>query len=220
VYINAYSKYAPHLRANSLKTFVSISDDNADPSTGPFALIAELAGLVPAIRTADAFIAAVKNLEPNSPMWSSWRYSGIYSFSLCPSAELGAVGTVYQDLVERTGGVAGDLCLQQFGPVFDELARQVVEAVTLSCDWEIPASPQRGTFDAGRTNVQLTLGGAVEKLFKVPDVSTCGSRDGWHYDSEVDPKKVVACPSTCTRIRAAAKAQVDLLFGCQTVLLL
>jgi hypothetical protein len=32
------------------------------------------------------------------------------------------------------------------------------------------------------------------------------------------PTQVVACPATCTRIQSVAQAQVDLLFGCETVL--
>jgi hypothetical protein len=219
VYINAYPKYAPHLREHSLKTFVTISDDNADPSTGPFAIVAQLGGLVPAIHSADAFIAAVDKLAPGSAMWSSWRYSGIYSFSICPSAELGAVGTVHQELVQRTQGVAGDLCLQEFAPVFNELARQVTAAVTLSCDWEIPA-PQGGVFDRDKTNVRLTVNGAVDQLLKVPEASKCGSVEGWHYDDEANPGHVVVCPVTCRRIQAAKAAQVDLQFGCQTLVLL
>ncbi len=220
VYINAYPKYSQYLRPNSLKTFVSISDDNADSSTSPFSIVAELGGLVPTIRTPDAFVAAVQKLAPGSPMWSSWRYSGIFSFTACPSAELGAVGTVHQQLVARTGGVAGDLCLQDFAPVFDKLAQQVADVVALSCDWQIPASPQGGAFDRAKTNVQLTLGSAVEQLRKVPDVSACGSREGWHYDNEAQPTKVVACPKTCERMQAAKDAQVDLQFGCQTLVLL
>jgi hypothetical protein len=221
VFINAYPKYAPHLRENSLKTFVVISDDDPTTAAGDLGFIGGITGLspLPMIDSADAFIGAVKNLAPKSSMWSSWRYSGIFAFTLCPSAEFGGVGVVYQQLVERTGGVAGDLCLQAFAPVFDELARKVVDVVTLACEWEIPKS-QGGTFDPAKTNVQLALDGALEKPLKVPDAATCGSRDGWHYDNEADPRKVVVCPSTCGRIQAATMAQVDLLFGCQTVLLL
>lgn len=212
VYINAYPSYRPHLRENALKTFVTISDDNADSETSPFGIL----GVRPVHHTADDFIAAVANLEPSSPMWSNWRYSGIYSFTLCPSAQFGAVGAVHADLVQRTGGVAGDLCLQEFALVFDELARKVADEVTLACDWEIPP-PQGGVFDAGKTNVQLALDGVVDPLFKVADASTCGSLEGWHYDDEADPTKVVVCASTCARIQAATEARVDLLFGCETM---
>jgi hypothetical protein len=215
VYINAYPNYRPHLRENSLKTFVTISDDNADSETSPFGPL----GVRPTHHDADQFIAAVEALEPGSPMWTMWRYSGIYSFTLCPSAQFGAIGVVHEDLVMRTGGVAGDLCLQEFAPVFDALAEQVVEAAVLACDWDIPASPPGGgTFDPSKTNVQLTLDGAAEPLFKVPDASACGDREGWHYDDETSPAQVVACPATCTRLQNVAQAQVDLLFGCETIL--
>jgi hypothetical protein len=214
IYVNAYPTYKPHLREGSLKTFVTITDDNADSETSPFGLL----GVRPTIHTADDFIAAVGNLEPGSPMWSDWRYSGIYSFTLCESAAFGAVGAVHEALVAKTGGVKGDLCLQQFAPVFDELAKQVAATVTLACDWAIPPPPQGETFDKSKSNVQVTLDGAVEQLLKVPDVSQCAAIEGWHYDDEAAPTKVVACPSTCSRIQAAVDAQVDLQFGCETLL--
>ena len=169
------------------------------------------------IHSAEASVAAVGNLEPHSPIGSNWRYSGIYSFSSCPSAQFGAVGVVHEALVKQTGGVAGDLCLQEFDPVFDALARGVTKAVTLACDWAIPpAAPGVPPFDKAKTNVQLTLDGAVEQSLKVADVSACGIVEGWHYDDEAAPIEVVACPATCTRIQAAARAQVLLLFGCRT----
>jgi hypothetical protein len=103
--------------------------------------------------------------------------------------------------------------------VFDALAEQVVQSAALACDWDIPASPPgAGTFDSTKTNVQLTLDGAAEQLFKVADATACGDREGWHYDNEASPARVVACPTTCTRLQNVAKAQVDLLFGCETIL--
>ncbi len=46
--------------------------------------------------------------------------------------------------------------------VFDALAEGVTKAVTLACDWAIPpATPGVPSFDKAKTNVQLTLDGAV-----------------------------------------------------------
>jgi hypothetical protein len=39
---------------------------------------------------------------------------------------------------------------------------------------------------------------------------------GRFYDNEAAPARVVACPATCARIQAAKRAQVDILFGCET----
>ena len=150
-------------------------------------------------------------------MWSDWRYSAIYSFTACGIGN--SEGAVHADLVSRTHGVGGDLCLQNFKPVFDDLAKQVMEVVTLACDWAIPPPPQGETFDPRKTNVQLTLDGTAEQLGKAATAADCGARDGWRYDEDAAPQRVVACPATCTRIQAAVKAKVDLLFGCETVAL-
>jgi hypothetical protein len=206
-FINTYPMYKEYLRESSFKTFVAISD--GDIQANPV--------FQQPIYSADTFIAAVDGLEPGSLMWQSWRYSAIYSFTPCGIGN--NEGITHADLVSRTQGVAGDLCLQDFKPVFDDLAKQLMEVVTLACDWAIPPPPQGETFDAGKTNVELTLDGTAESLGKAATVADCGSRDGWHYDDDAAPQRVVACPSTCTRIQTALSAKVDLLFGCETVVL-
>jgi len=200
VLINAYPSYKAQLRADSLKTFVSVTDDDAED---------------PPINSAQGFISAVQGLEPMDPVfWSNWHYSSIYCFTACEQAA--AVGAVHDDLVTQTAGVRGDLCLQDFKPVFDALAKQVLEGVKLECDWDIPDPMANQTFDAKKTNVQVTLDGALTPLGKAATVAECADRDGWHYDDEAAPTRVVACPASCTRIQAANAASVDILFGCAT----
>jgi hypothetical protein len=200
VLISAYPSYKAQLRPQSLKSFVSITDDDAED---------------PPINTAQGFISAVQALEPTDPaFWSSWSYSSIYCFTACEQAA--AVGTVHADLVMQTQGVGGDLCLQDFKPVFDRLAEQVLEGVKLECDWDIPDPMANQTFDKMKTNVQVTLDGALTPLGKATTAAECADRDGWHYDDEAAPTRVVACPASCTRIQAANAASVDILFGCAT----
>lgn len=206
-YIDLYPMYRDHLRESSFKTFVSISD--GDVAANPVQQ--------QPINSMDKFVSAVSQLEPSSAMWKNWRYSAIYSFSACGVGN--DVGVVHADLVKHTQGIAGDLCLQDFGPVFDDLAKQVTEIVALACDWEIPAPPAGELFDPRKTNVQLTIDAVTEPLSNAPTIMDCGTREGWHYDSEETPQRVVACPSTCARIQAARDAQVSVLFGCATVVL-
>lgn len=194
-YIYRYADYKQHLRENALKTFVSVSD--ADASTG-----------------ADKFVRDVMALEPSSNMWSNWRYAAIYPFVNC--GEDGGQGLVHADLVQRTMGIGGDLCQQDFAPVFDEIAKKLVDVVQLSCDWAIPPAPSMEAFDANKTNVALNIDGKAESLLKSPTVAECGAREGWHYDDEAKPTRVVACPATCARIQAATTAEVSVLFGCET----
>jgi hypothetical protein len=205
VFVRAYPQYAPQLRPDSLKTFVAVTDDDAVSDEGQLMY-----------SSAPAFISAVQMLDTTNPaMWANWRYSSIYCFTQCEFAA--AIGAVHADLVSMTGGVGGDLCLQDFKTVFDALAKQVVETVTLSCDWEIPPPPDGEDFDKFKTNVLLDLDGASDPLGKAAGASGCGDQDGWHYDDEAIPTKVVACPATCTRIQAAQNATVQLQFGCETI---
>jgi hypothetical protein len=200
VFINAYPQYASQLRPGSLKHFVSVTDDDA--TDGPY-------------NSADAFIAAVAALDPDPTMWTTWSYSSIYCFTECPAAA--EEGLVHRDLVAKTGGVGGDLCLQDFLPVFNQLATAVAETVTLACEWDIPPVPVGETFDTGKTNVKLALDGTMELLPRLPSNTDCADLSAWHYDNEASPSKVYACPAACARIQGAASATVDLVFGCETV---
>ena len=117
--------------------------------------------------------AAVSALDPDPAMWATWKYSSIYCHTDCKPAAAN-VGLVHADLVAKTGGIGGDLCLQDFGPVFNELATAVAESVTLACEWDIPAVPMGETFDAGKTNVELTVNGVCAE---------CGARVARQPDS-------------------------------------
>jgi hypothetical protein len=199
-FIEAYPQYKSALRPNAAKTFLSITDDDATDAP---------------VNNAAAFIAAVGGLEPSDPlMWSNWNYSSIFCETACPAAA--AVGLVHADLVQQTGGVKGDLCLQDFKPVFDKLAETVVATVELACEWEIPPVPDGKFFEANKTNVKVTLDGTEELIGKAVG-GTCTDAGGWLYDNETTPTKVVACPATCDRIRAAKDANVNVLFGCDTL---
>jgi hypothetical protein len=202
-YVTFYPKYKEHLRLGSIKNLVAVSDDDA-----------QRIGLAgdPHARV-EKFLSDMAALDPSSQLWSSWRYSAIYPFTECPSSF--AVGVAHAELVKRTMGIGGDLCLQDFAPVFDAIANQLVQLSGLSCDWEIPPPPTGETFDAAKTNVELSLDGAAQTLLKTS--TDCGARDAWHYDNDNTPTHVVACPATCERIRAAKRnAEVRVLFGCAT----
>lgn len=202
VFVNAYPQYKASLREGSLKTFVSVTDDDA--TDGPH-------------NSADAFINAINALEPaGSTMWSNWRYSGIYCLTECEDAA--AIGAVHADLVARTMGVGGDLCLQDFAPVFDALAKSVIGSARLDCEWAIPAVPDGQTFQRDRVNVEYTPSatGAKEAIYHVESASQCGAQGGWFYDDNAAPQRLRVCPSTCERLQADSSGKLDVLFGCRT----
>ena len=197
--INTYIDWAPMLRPNASKTFVVISDDNQE--TDP-------------IFSADDFIQAVGQLDVS--LFAEWQFHGIFSYTDCPAAA--RPGTVYQDLVAKTGGVSGDLCLQNFKPVFDQIATGVITAAKLDCEWEIPPPPDGELFVPGEVNVRYTSSAGLEQdVLFVGTPADCGAAGGWYYDDPQNPSKVLACPTTCDEIRLDENGKIDVLFGCATI---
>jgi hypothetical protein len=217
-YINQYPNYKKYLRDNSVKTFVSITDDNADPSTNPLAVAANYPA--PTYHSADAFIDAVNKLEPGgldapSATWSNWRYSAIYTIEMCPTSSYGSIGTVHEELVKRTKGVAGDICKQDFKPVFDTLADNLVDSTRLACEWVIPKPPSGEALDVEHTAVQFTVNGKKESpLPRVQNKASCKDHEAWYYDNPTAPTRVFTCPAMCQRVQAAREAEVAILFDC------
>jgi hypothetical protein len=177
--------------------FVVVTDDDA--TDGPH-------------NSASAFMSAVPQLS--STQFADWAYSGIFCYTECEQAA--AMGQVHRALVEQTGGVSGDLCLQDFAPVFDELAQAIVSGAELDCDWAIPEPPTGETLDFGSVNVRYTnVSGFGTLLGKVPSEVECPDFDnGWYYDDPVNPTRILACPETCSEIRTRGVKNVEVLFGC------
>lgn len=193
--LDLYPMYSHMMRPNTSKHFAIVTDDDSDVS-------------------AAAFAEGVAALDPT--LFAEWRYHGIFSFSDCPDAA--AVSTVHQELVQQTGGVAGDLCTQNFDPVFDELAMDVVTNAEIACDWPIPAPPAGQTLDRNKINVNFTQpDGTVVALGRIPEGQTCDGREGWYYDDDAAPTTVISCPASCDRFKASG-GKVDVLFGCMGTL--
>ncbi|MEZ4221421.1 MAG: hypothetical protein R3B13_10890 [Polyangiaceae bacterium] len=199
VIINTYSTYSYLLRPGASKTFVVITDDNATEAP---------------MNSADAFIKAVDNLDP--VLFKEWSFFSIHCYSQCASAA--ASGTVYTDLVSKKAGVSGDLCLQDFKPVFDKLANGVIGKSKLECTWNIPEPAPGETINPKKVNVRFSPStGAPVDIYHVNGAAACGPQGGWYYDDDQNPTRVVACPATCNTIQADEQGAIDVLFGCDTV---
>jgi hypothetical protein len=42
---------------------------------------------------------------------------------------------------------------------------------------------------------------------------------GWHYDNMEEPTRIIVCPQTCEVVRAAEQARIDILLGCESVVI-
>lgn len=206
---DSYPDWQSMMRQGASKSIVVVTDDDhTDSPYGGFSVSAQ----------ADEFIADFTAMDP--VMFASWKMSGIYSFSDCASAQ--AVGKLWKEVIDKTGGLHGDLCQQQFQPIFDDLAQQIiVSAAQLECEWDIPDPPQGEMLDPGLVNVVFVDGsGAETNLGKVGSVAECDvSTGGWYYDDNANPTRVILCPTSCGQAQADPDGTIDVLFGCVTEVL-
>jgi hypothetical protein len=205
--VNNYPAYENMLRDNAVRHVVVISDDGDDWSSSQFD-------------------TALRALDPG---FEGYVFHGIYSYMskveacaashpCCNYAAPDGEGVPYRELVSLTGGVSGDLCEQDFDPVFEALAGSVIGHSKLSCSWDIPAPPAGETLDPTEVNMRLTDPNGDEHFIgHVAGASDCGKVEhGWYYDKPVNPQTVLVCPQTCAWIQGLAAATMDVLFGCET----
>jgi hypothetical protein len=207
--LDTYDQWHTMLRPGTPLHIVGISDDTEE-------------------LTAQQFDDALLALDPSL---DGYYFHSIFSFQskedacaiaesepCCLYAAPGGEGTPYRELALMTGGVTGDLCAQDFDPVFQQFATAVIESATLSCDWEIPPPPEGETLNPGFVNVVFvdengdpTVIGMVSAPEQCDEVS-----HGWYYDNPNAPETVVMCPQTCTWIQGRVGAEVRIEFGCAT----
>ncbi|MBV1859939.1 MAG: VWA domain-containing protein [Nannocystaceae bacterium] len=202
--IELYPGYSPLLRPNALTHVVVVTDDDSSLSAADFtdqfsALSEHLGNFV--------FHGIVSSLDPDGPACGS-------------CCALGASqGTVYQELITLTGGVEGNLCDQEFQPVFAAVAQQVIGGASLACSYQIPDPPDGEAFDRDEVNVEFEdSNGMVLPIGRVESEAACaGVAQGWYYDDPIDPSRIIVCPQTCDTIRGFEAGQVAIKFGCETI---
>jgi hypothetical protein len=204
--IEHYPDYSPFLRPTAVTHVVVVTDDNS---------------AMPAQDFTQQFTAL-------SPHLFNFVLHGIIS-SEDPDASCNAgtaccqlaaaQGTVYQELIAATGGVEGNLCDQQFQPIFQAVAQQVIGGASLACSFQIPPPPDGETFDKDQVNVEFDDGmGGTLQIGRVDDPSLCAMvSDGWYYDDPLDPKVIAVCPQTCDEIQGFSSASIAIKFGCETI---
>lgn len=207
--IDAFDQWSAVLRPGMPLHFVYISDDNDEYTATQFN--SELLALDPGLE--DYTVHAIFAYRSKEDACADSA-----SEPCCTFAAPGGEGAVYRELVTMTGGRSGDLCLQDFAPLFDEFADAVIESAVLSCEWEIPEPPDGETLDPELVNVEFIDGdGEVYPIGHVDSAGLCGSVEhGWYYDDPSSPGMVYVCPQTCEWIQGKPGSRMDILFGCET----
>lgn len=211
--VSTHKQWEDMIRDNSAKHVVVVSDDNDYWSAVDFH---------------KKFTALDKRLN-------DYQFHGIFAYlgkedacglslddPCCTYSAPDGEGVVYKELVEETNGVSGNLCLQDFDPVFDELAGAVVTSARLNCQWDIPDPPSGMTLDPNLVNVVYLDGTGNSFLIgRVRTAEECSKvEQAWYYDDQDHPRLIHVCPQTCDWIQESKEAQIDIQFGCNTLELL
>ncbi len=203
--IEHHAEWAPAMRATASKHVIVVTDDNSDLSANDFQTM--WAALDPTYVPYKLHAIAA----PEGPVAGC-----LNSTSCCITSA--AAGAVYMQLTMATGGIFGNLCDQEFQPIFDAVAAQVIEGSTLACEFTIPPPPEGETFDPMEVNVEFFDGVGTLDIGYVEGPADCGGvTDGWYYDDPADPTTILLCPQTCDTIQGFQGAQVSIQFGCATV---
>jgi len=206
-----YATWAPQMRPTASKHIIVVTDDDSDLSATDFH--AQFLALDPS-HAGYRFHAIA---SPEDPILACLAQT-----SCCPLPPIplsAALSAEYLELTALTGGIFGNLCEQDFGPIFNQVSMQVVSGAALACEYEIPPPPDGQDFDPDRVNVEFENGaGGTLEIGRVDTPAACaGVSDGWYYDDPTAPTRIVLCPQTCDTIQGFANASVSIEFGCATV---
>lgn len=206
--IEHHADWAPVMRATASKHVIVVTDDESDLSAADFQ--AMWVALDPTYVPYKVHAIAA----PEGPVAGCLNQT-----SCCITAA--AAGAVYIQLTNATGGVFGNLCDQEFQPIFDAVAQQVISGSTLACEYAIPPAPDGEDFDPAQVNVEFFDGNDVSllELGNVENAAACaGVSGGWYYDDPAMPTSILLCPQTCDAVQAfPTMSRVSIQFGCATV---
>jgi len=222
-------------RFDATKFFVMITDDEAEQPTTEMADAAVLQGATEPWEIFDRMVLYDPRFGPAGTFGSEdnrkyvynticgWVYPGGYETDegACESApdagEWNAAvdpGEQHQTLAALTGGMVESICRDDWSAVLSNLADAVV--ATLGCEYAVP-EPDEGVIDPDQVLVVYTPeGGDPVTLDRVTDISKCDSYpNGWYYDDNDSPTRVILCPDACATIGSSATGTIELWFGCE-----
>jgi hypothetical protein len=206
--VEHYPTYAPFLRPGAIRHFVAVSDDESDMSSGDF--IATVAGW------------SSPGFPPNPAQPHGFTFHSIVSFGSVPIIGCitgAAVGRQYLNLSDLTYGVKEQVCQTDWSPIFSALETAIGVATVLPCRYDIPDPPAGETLELNAVNLEFTpTGGTTITIPRVDSESACVDY-GWFYDDPADPTQIVLCPITCTIVQADVTGQINVAYGCATVII-
>ncbi len=220
---NAPLGWSAWLRPTAKKVFLEVTDDNEDMPLADF--LRDLTAMAPEQFGAGAespsfvFHSIVGLAEKTDPTLPYLPDEPVQLLTCSGGAsQVSNSGPTYQELSRLTGGLRFSLC--QFGAydvVFRRIAEDVALTSSVSCDFPMPAAPAGSELDLAKLALQYdpSDGSASRQLAQAPVPSAC-QPDAFYLVGD----RVHLCPDTCSLIQADPAALVDVLFTCESQLLI
>jgi hypothetical protein len=201
------------LRPGSVKTFIEITDDEADITADEFeAELFALAtdGAFGTLASRNYIFHSIVGILPNSPSSSAWLPTDPKKSQKCSSAA--AAGGIYEDLSLRTGGLRFPVCeTSSYDAVFRAAAQSVIQSSVLLCEFT-PAPPPVGTpYEKAYVEYTPGTGGSPEIFLEKSSASAC---DDQSFTRDALTNKVSLCPQTCDRVKTDASASLAVFYAC------
>ncbi len=206
------------LRPRAKKVFLEMTDDNEDTTAAAF--VAGLQAMAPEHFGDDptvpsfvfhSIVGVAEKAVPTDP----YLPTEPIETDRCPSVT--SEGRTYQELSILTGGLRFPLCgFDAYDVVFRKISEDVVTRTQVACDFAIPAPPPGKELERDKVAVSYVSGNGSGDLefLQAQTPADCGP-DAFYLDES----RIVLCPEACTFVQADENARVDVLFTCESTII-
>lgn len=128
---------------------------------------------------------------------------------------LDTIGQSVLNTIAVKGGTGTPVIIQggNVGQAFID-ALEDIRGTALGCEYQMPTA-EAGTVNPNLVKVTYKPGGATEaeEVSRMDSAADCVG-DGWYYDDNASPSKLIMCPSTCEKMQNDEGGEVQILLGC------
>jgi hypothetical protein len=221
---NAPLGWSEWLRPGVKKVILEMSDGNEDMPAPDF--VQALSELDPGAFGADpgqpefvfhSIVDVNEKADVTAPYLPGEAVEPITCSSSLPGATsvLATSGEVYQEMSRLTGGLRFPICqAAAYDVVFREIAGRVIAQSDIACDFPVPEAPVGRELDLDTVSVAIEhegTGMATSTLGQARLAADCGA-DAFY----IEGASIRLCPEVCSAVRSEDGARVDVLFGCES----
>jgi hypothetical protein len=219
--------YSPWLRAGAKKVILVLTDDNEgnsgddNPLTIPQFLqgLSQLSSAHFGTAEAPTFVFhSIIGVQEKPDPTQAYLPTEPVQVAKCTGngASIPDSGRLYQELSIKTGGLRFPICqFPSYDAVFKRIAEDVTVKTSLRCDFEVPMPPAGTTLELDKVAVNhVQVNGTKIKFGQAAIPADCQA-DAFYIENN----RVWLCPAACDAVKADPGADVEVLFTCESQLI-